>query len=192
MPAAMLHLLTARYFRPEGDGRFLLGCIAPDARRSRAEKDALHFRDCPERLRALRELAEKLPGGDSFALGWLLHLYTDLCWDGTAIAAFRRDWKGEDWFTAYRRESHKASFGLYHSESWSGEAFRALCAAEAEPGCPVLSGVDAGLLADYREGVSRKHRDSDPASRSEHFPPDMLQRFARETAESFRACFPDW
>ena len=117
MPAAMLHLLTARYFRPEGDGRFLLGCIAPDAQHSRPEKDALHFRDCPDRLQALRQLGEKLPKGDSFSLGWLLHLYTDLCWDDSAIAAFRRDWAGEDdWFPAYRRESHKASFGLYHSE----------------------------------------------------------------------------
>ena len=186
MPAAMLHLLTARYFRPEGDGRFLLGCIAPDAQHSRPEKDALHFRDCPDRLQALRQLGEKLPKGDSFSLGWLLHLYTDLCWDDSAIAAFRRDWAGEDdWFPAYRRESHKASFGLYHSEGWSEEAFAALCAAEAEPVSPLLP-VEREVLEAYREQMHRKHRESDPFSRSDCFPPEGLHTFARETAEGFR------
>lgn len=191
MPAAMLHLLTARCLLPEGDGRFLLGCIAPDSQHSREEKDAIHFRDCPERLQALQALAAQLPRGDGFALGWLLHLYTDLCWDDTAIAGFRRDWEGEDWFSAYRRESHRASFGLYHGEDWSEGAFRALCAAGAEPGSPLLQ-VRTEALEAYREKVFGKHRESDPASRSAYFPPELLQSFARETAEGFRRCFGSW
>ena len=80
MPAAMIHLLTARDYDPDGDARYLLGSIAPDHAFDRAYKDAIHLRDVSDRLKALGELRSRLDLRDSYSLGWLLHLYTDLKW----------------------------------------------------------------------------------------------------------------
>ena len=49
MPAAMIHLLTARDYDPSGDARWLLGSIAPDHAFDRAYKDAIHLRALPKK-----------------------------------------------------------------------------------------------------------------------------------------------
>ena len=191
MPSAMIHLLTAHTLWPDAPDPFWLGSLAPDAMRERAEKDAMHLRGAADRPLALKALRDRLDVGDPFARACLLHLFADLRWDAGMIDPFRQSWAGPgDWYPAYRAEAHRASYGLFHGESWSGQVWAAIQRWDGQslpPAAHVLS-ISAEVLADYRETVLRKHRQSPPDSASPRFPRPLLLRFAQDTAEAFA----DW
>ena len=186
MPAAMIHLLAARDYDPAGDARFLLGSIAPDYAHERAFKDAIHLRDTEDRPGALRALRKKLDLGDSYSLGWLLHLYTDLKWDGSFLADYRAAHEGEaDWFRGYHRELHSAGYALYHRYDWAEEACSAILAVDLASLPPALPG-DPAQIETFRTILMEKTRESDPQIASAAFPAETVERFAAETAEAFR------
>lgn len=201
MPAAMIHLLAADCVCtdaglhgeacPDRDA-FLLGSIAPDAVTERSAKDALHLRDLDggARTAALRALRDRLDLTRPYARGFLLHLYTDCRWDAAVLAPYRAAHAGEDWFPRYRRESHAAGYGLFHSLPL-GEAAFADCLrfpygalSEAERALLPLSAEE---VAAFCRRVYEKHRDSDPASASAAFPQERLLAFAADTAAAFRS-----
>ncbi len=186
MPAAMIHLLAARDYDPAGDARFLLGCIAPDYAHERAFKDAIHLRDTEDRPGALRALRKKLDLGDSYSLGWLLHLYTDLRWD----ASYFKDYKEaheteEDWFRGYHRELHAAGYALYHRYPWAEGVCDAILKVDLAS-LPSTLPADAGDMEEFRTILMEKTRESDPGISSLVFPVELVEAFARETAASFR------
>ena len=187
MPAAMIHLLTARDYDPDGDGRYLLGSIAPDHAFDRAYKDAIHLRDVPDRPAALAELREKLDLTDGYSLGWLLHLFTDLKWDTTFLADYRAVHEGEEnWFRGYHKELHSAGYALYHRYDWAEKACSDVLAVDLGTLPPSLPG-DPAQLEEFRTILMEKTRESDPAIRSDVFPAETVEQFAMDTAESFRA-----
>ena len=186
MPSAMIHMLTARDFDPAGDDRFLLGSIAPDHAFDRKYKDAIHLRDKPDRLAALGELRDRLDLRDSYALGWLLHLFTDLRWDDSYLKAYREAHESEgEWFPGYHKELHSAGYALYHRYDWAEEA----CAAALRVDLHTLPGELPGTpeqIERFRSILMEKTRESDPAIASEAFPPEKVEPFAAETAADFR------
>jgi len=191
MPAAMIHMLTARDYDPRGDDRFLLGCIAPDYAFERAYKDAIHLRDVPDRPAALLALREKLDLKDSYSLGWLLHLYTDLKWDSTHFAAYKAAHEGEeDWFRGYHRELHSAGYALYHRYDWAESACEAALKADLATLPPELP-AKAEDMERFRTILMEKTRESAPDIHSVVFPVPLVEAFAAETAEGFRRWLED-
>ncbi len=187
MPAAMIHLLTARDFDPAGDGRYLLGSIAPDHAFDRTFKDSIHLRDVPDRPAALAALRGRLDLRDSYSLGWLLHLYTDLKWDESFFAAYRAAHEGEEnWFRGYHRELHSAGYALYHRYDWAEQACADILAVDLASLPPALPG-DPGQMEEFRTILMEKTRESAPDIHSDVFPAEAVERFARDTAEEFRS-----
>ena len=185
MPAAMIHLLAAHDYLPEGDARFLLGCIAPDYAFEREFKDSIHLRDRSDRLEALNALRKTVNEDDSFTLGWLLHLFTDLRWDDSHFADYRAAHEQDpDWFRGYHKELHAAGYQLYHRYGW------------AEPENAAILTVDLNTLPDslpvnaegvelFRSILIEKTRESEKDIHSDAFPPALTERFALETAAAF-------
>ena len=183
MPCAMIHLLTARCVPGRGGPLYLLGSLAPDYIHTRREKDLLHLRLEQDRPEALKRLARGMDPEDPFQAGWLVHLLADLRWDTLVIPSFRASLPPEaDWFPLYRQESHRAGYALYHSLPWSREAMEAVLAADLNA-LPESMDLDREALEEYRRALARKHAESPADSASSHFPPELLMRFARETAE---------
>ncbi len=186
MPAAMIHLLTARDYDPDGDARYLLGSIAPDHAFDRAYKDSIHLRDVPDRPKALEALRDRLDLRDSYSLGWLLHLYTDLRWDGSFLADYRAAHEEEeDWFRGYHRELHSAGYALYHRYGWAEKVCGDILAVDLRTLPSSLPG-DPAQMEEFRTILMAKTRESDPAVHSDVFPAETVERFAADTAEGFR------
>ena len=187
MPAAMIHLLTARDWDPKGDARFLLGSIAPDHAFDRAFKDTIHLRDVPDRQAALSTLREKLDTADSYSLGWLLHLFTDMKWDTSFLADYRAAHEGEEnWFRGYHKELHSAGYALYHRYGWADKACSDILAVDLSTLPPSLPG-DPAQIEEFRSILMEKTRESAPDIHSDAFPVETVERFAAETAAAFRA-----
>ena len=187
MPAAMIHLLTARDYDPAGDARYLLGSIAPDHAFDRAYKDHIHLRDVSDRPAALRALGDQLDTADSYCLGWLLHLFTDLKWDTTFLADYRAAHGGEEnWFRGYHKELHSAGYALYHRYNWAEKACADILKVDLASLPPSLPGNPA-QLEEFRTILMEKTRESDPEIRSDAFPAEIVEHFALETAQAFRA-----
>lgn len=182
MPSAMIHLLAAQEI-PGGDAPlFRLGSLAPDYLSRREEKDAVHLRREPDRYQALLRLAERLDRKDPFEAGWLVHLLADLRWDTEIIPVFRDSLPpGADWFPLYRKECHRAGYALYHSKPWSHEAMKDVLEVDLNSLRTCLM-IDLPALGEFRRMLVRKHEESPADSRSAAFPPELLERFARETA----------
>jgi hypothetical protein len=187
MPAAMIHLLTARDYDPQGDARYILGSIAPDHAFDRAFKDTIHLRDVPDRQAALSALREKLDTADSYSLGWLLHLFTDMKWDTSFLADYRAAHEGEEnWFRGYHKELHSAGYALYHRYSWADKACSDILAVDLSTLPPSLPG-DPAQIEEFRSILMEKTRESAPDIHSDAFPVETVERFAAETAAAFRA-----
>ena len=186
MPAAMIHLLAAREYLPEGDAPFLLGCIAPDYAFERAFKDSIHLRDRDDRMAALNELRKTVDIGDSFSLGWLLHLFTDLRWDGSHLADYRAAHEQDpEWFAGYHRELHAAGYQLYHRYDWAEPANAAILTVDLTK-LPDTLPVNAEGIELFRSILIEKTRESAADIHSDAFPPALTEAFARETAAAFR------
>ena len=186
MPAAMIHLLTARDYDPRGDARYLLGSIAPDHAFDRAYKDAIHLRDVPDRLKALGELRSRLDLSDSYSLGWLLHLFTDLKWDTSFLADYRAAHEGEEnWFRGYHKELHSAGYALYHRYDWAEKACADILAVDLSTLPTSLPG-DPAQIEEFRTILMEQTRKSDPAIHSDVFPAEIVEHFAMDTAAGFR------
>ncbi len=177
----MIHLLVAREI-PGGDAPlFCLGSLAPDYLSRREEKDAVHLRREPDRYQALLRLAEQLDRKDPFEAGWLVHLLADLRWDTEVIPVFRGSLPPEaDWFPLYRKECHRAGYALYHSRPWSRKAMEDVLEVDLNALHTGLT-IDLPALEAFRRMLVRKHEESPADSRSTAFPPELLERFARET-----------
>ncbi len=190
MPSAMIHMLTARNCYPQGSAALQLGSIAPDYAFQREYKDAIHLRTVPDRAAALRELGQRLPLTEDFALGWLLHLYTDLCWDESHLARYRAAHETEEnWFSGYHQALHSAGYALYHAKDWAEPMMREMEALplDALPldALPPVLNIDPEALAFFRKILFEKTRESDPAIASAAFSPALTEDFAAETAEGF-------
>ncbi len=183
MPSAMIHLLVAQDTPGGRDPLFRLGSLAPDYIGEREKKDALHLRREPDREAALLRLRDRLDPANPFEAGWFTHLLADLGWDTQVIPAYRATLPPEaDWFPLYRRECHRAGYALYHSHPWCREAMADVLGVDLTALKTSLD-LDLPALDTFRRMLARKLEESPADSRSDAFPPNLLRRFAGETAE---------
>ena len=181
--------MVAREVEPGGNGLFWVGNFAPDCVTEREKKDPLHLRDRVDRWAALSELRATLDMQDPLARGWLLHLYTDTCWDAAGIGAFRAAYLAKqpdaDWFPPYRAEIARATFWLYHTLPWANSVMQKIAEADLLAQGTTLP-VPISLVDWYRARVVERHTGSDASSKPLFYQREMLNAFARETAERYR------
>lgn len=190
MPSAMIHLITALALEPEGSDRFLLGSISPDAANGREFKDGVHLRDRADRVAALQELRSRLDLSEDFSRGWLLHLFTDYCWDETHLRDFREAHAADpDWFERYHRELHQGGYELYDRSPRAAADFDRMTALPLED-LPGFLPVTAESIDRFRRIMREKHRTTPRRREPSVFTPALAERFAAETAAAFRESFP--
>jgi len=190
VPSAMIHLTAARVLFPDAPTIFYLGNVAPDAVSERERKDKTHFRDLPDREKALFDFASAIEEDDYFRKGVLFHLFCDDLWDNFVTKKYiKANFKsGEDWFHPYRNEIAHAGAWIFHNRCWGDKLWSELqsCAENAEIVCPYLDCKKEDIV-NYLSFNGRWHRESN-LSPSEHFTPDFVDSFAADAAAKHR----DW
>ncbi len=180
----MIHLAVARIVCPDASGAFVIGNFAPDFTNDRFRKDMIHLRGKTDRWSALAALAKTVSPDDPLMEGWLLHLFTDACWDEGPQAVYARGF-GEGWFRPYREEIGRATFWIFHHEPWAKEYWVRAQNAHLRD-VDVEGGPSVADMLAYRDHVGAKHAPM-PDAPSAAFPPDLIDAFARETAARYIA-----
>lgn len=180
----MIHLLAAYKLETDPDALFCIGTVAPDAVKTREDKDKTHFRILSNREEALADLARHTVEGDSYGEGVLLHLYLDWLWDDQAYRVFSKQHHEDGWFLTYRNEIAKAGSYIYHHYGWSKKAFLKMLS------CPVeLYGQTPGASeAEVSDMIKRNylwHNDNNIGP-SDFFSPDFVEDFANRAADEYR------
>jgi hypothetical protein len=193
MPYVLTHLLVAYEVDSGGCGLFYVGSIAPDYAGDRERKDSIHLRGVQDRLlpqerwRALEQLRDGSDMSSPFDAGWILHLFVDLVWEETAVDEFRKTCADDGWYLKYREEMNMLSFHMYHNAPWTAEIFGKIAAAD-------LTAVKTSLPITqeenewWRDRTVKKHAESDRTTpESAVFTDEMINRFAKQTAERYKA-----
>jgi hypothetical protein len=188
MPAMMTHLAVARLARPGADGLFFAGSMAPDYTDAREIKNFIHLRDRPDRQGALAALRDSLDLSKPFDEGWLLHLFADARWDAEAVPAYEASYPGlaRDWFSAYREEQGSASHWMYHNLPWSREVWARIDAVSLADTRELRTALPVPLELDWYIARVRRRHSGSAGERSEFFSPEMIGKFAEETAKLYR------
>ncbi|MDR3310335.1 MAG: hypothetical protein LBS90_03165 [Oscillospiraceae bacterium] len=191
MPGQSIHFAVAHEYMPGGDGLFYFGNIAPDYIDVRAVKDIIHLRVAPDRPGALTALRGTLEPGNLFELGWLLHLFADMCWDNTAYADFAARHGGEDgWFENYRGELGKLSRTLFGTLPWIPGVRAKIESEELDDTRALTKVLPVPLeLGWYRDHVFRRHLRPRENDAPVELTVEYAERFAAETAEKFRVWY---
>lgn len=183
MPSLMIHLLTAYKYNPDATVDFWLGNIAPDSVGRREEKDITHFRDRSDRLAALQNLASEIDLQDEFSKGILLHLFLDYYWDSYSLRTYIQNYKGDNWFPAYRHEIALAGIWLYHHKEWSGKIWKEMMECPNMV-CGNVHEIVKGDISDFviRNGMWHTENNIGP---SEVFTPDYVETFTDKVSDGF-------
>jgi len=186
MPGTGIHLLVAHTVEPDASGTFFFGSFAPDYEQERVPKDAIHLRKEPDRLAALTALRDSLDMRDDFARGWVLHLFTDLLWDNSLLAQYRREYTGgdesrNDWFLPYREELGLTTRYLYRQAPWMEAVMARVHTVDVRAIDTVLpAGADG--LAWWQNHTYTKYSGTEPDGQLGYYTLDMLNAFAARAA----------
>ena len=186
MPSALIHLLTGRNFKKDGSIPYFIGNVAPDCVSERTIKDHTHLRDRSDRHQAIADLRDSMDLTDEYQLGALLHLYADMCWDEGPQKGYKDAYpevSGNDWFKPYRYEISLASAHIFHRSEWGEPLWREMLECPDER-FDSLSDFPCESVRGYLTRNYKWHFENDIGP-SPAFPPDVVERFCRETAESF-------
>lgn len=185
MPSALIHLLTGRYFKPDGSIPFFVGTVAPDCVGEREIKDHTHLRDRSDRHEAIVELKNSMDLNDDYQLGALLHLYTDMLWDEGLQKEYKDSYPEPDnaWFRPYRNEISLASSYIFHRSDWGEPLWREMLE------CPgsLFDGLEDFPAESVRGYLTRNykwHYENDVGP-SPAFPPETVDGFCHDAAQSF-------
>jgi hypothetical protein len=184
MPSLMIHLLTAYKYNSKASASFFLGNIVPDTVSDWKEKDKTHFRDRPDRLAALRELAVSIDLSNELNHGILLHLFLDCRWDASPMHNFIENYKGDSWFKVHRQETALAGSWLFHHTSWSRRVWEEMltCPMSVYENAP---GVIKENVDDFLRRNCKWHLENNIGP-STVFTPDFVEEFTSDTVVEFR------
>jgi len=185
MPSSMTHLLCAKMLTENNTASYFVGNIAPDCIDIREFKDKTHFRDIEmkDRLDALRQMARSLDLQNPYLYGAVYHLFADYTWDNGPQKLHKKLYKGDNWFPDYRFDINECGREIYLRYSWSQSLFDEMKA---------LDESEYSFLPEYPTDAIRRiilkteERSKMPLTKkSEIFTPEVVDDYARETAERF-------
>jgi len=188
MPGHMIHLMVAKKVCPDAGTGFFIGNIAPDAvHKDREKKDKVHFAYAPDMEAALKEFAAK--ADHDYLKGFLLHLYVDWKWNTTYLADFARnvDSSWQYWYEAYHIENSKMTSYAFYTTEWAAEHYNQM------ENDDYSDFVDTEFITkeNTMEWVSsaKKWLSVNRLESSEVFPPELVEKFANDTADDFAKWF---
>jgi len=191
MPGTGIHLLVAHEMDPDASGAFYFGSFAPDYEQERAPKDIIHLRNEENRLAALSALRDSVDMRDDFTRGWILHLFTDLLWDESLLAQYRREYTGgdmgrDDWFYPYREELGLATSYLYRQATWMDAVMARVRAVDV---CAIQTSLPAAAdrLEWWQNRTCAKYSATEPGGHLGYYTLDMLNTFAVWTAAEWKS-----
>lgn len=185
MPSSMTHLLCAKILAPDKPTRFFVGSVSPDCIDVREYKDRTHFRDIPidTRLDALRKMARSLDLTDDYLYAVVYHLFADYTWDTGPQQLHRDLYKGDNWFPDYRFAINECGREIYHRYDWAKTIWDEMAK---------LDKSEYDLLPEYPADeiyafiLRGRDRQLVPLTKpSEIFTPELVDKYAAETAERF-------
>ena len=192
MPGHMIHLLVAKKVYPNAGVDFFVGTLAPDTNApyispERSKKDKIHLVGAPDMETALREFASL--ANNDYLKGFLLHLYVDWKWNTTYLAEFVSKTKesSQEWYPAYDLENRKMTSYAYYSTEWASDLFEQMenwdCSGFAE-----TEFITEEIAKDWILSVKKWLADNilEPSTA---FTPDLLEKFATDTAIDFARWF---
>ena len=183
----MIHLVVAKKAYPDAGIDFFVGNLTPDANApyanmEREKKNKIHFVGVPDMEIALREFA--LKADNDYLKGFLLHLYVDWKWNTTHLADFASKRSCiQSWYPAYDLENRKMTSYAFYNTEWAFELYGQM------KNWDYTGFVDTEFITkEIAMGwiVSTEKWLSDNKLRpSEAFPPELIEKFANDTAEDF-------
>ena len=135
-------------------------------------------------------MRDKIDMENPFERGWLLHLFTDACWDEHELMEYKSYAESfgnaENWFSGYRNEIGLATYYLYHHLPWAKQVWDLIKNADLSminTSLPI-SQSDAGW---YRDRVVARHFESEANIKPEFFTHDKILNFSQNTAARYKA-----
>jgi len=182
----MLHLIIAKKVNPNASINFYIGNVAVDAISERDKKDTAHFRNAPDIENALREFALKTEY--DYLKGILLHLYVDWKWDSTHMIDFANEIEGS-WHPQYLEELGLMSAYAFHNTEW---AYKLLEQMELWDGCGFVETefITKENIYSYIHRIRKWHIEN-KLNASTAFSPELIEKFATDTADDFNKWFSD-
>jgi hypothetical protein len=187
MPTYFIHLSVAKKVNPNAGLDFFIGNLAPDSV-SGKDKDINHFRNEPDMESALKKFAQTKNIKNEYLKGFLLHLFVDWKWNDSILVDFAKK-EGDGWYKNYYDEGGLIeSYGCHNTE-W---AYRLreqmdLCTNfnYVETEFVTEDGIKAVFENSYKWKVENK---TEPSSA---FPPELIEKFAADTADDFIKWFSE-
>ena len=185
MPSSMVHLMTAREYFPDASAEFWVGSgFAPDCITGRDEREHFHFRDKADREPSLIKFAGSIEKGDFFAMGMLLHLFTDWKWDWSLLQRYIKNHNSGDWYKSYHDEVGILSARLYHDNPWIAEIWYEMEKCDIAALIRPYKEIDGDILSMIKR-TDKFHKEN-PSAEPAFYSMGEAISFAAVTAEDFR------
>ena len=188
MPTYMIHLYVAKKVNPNAKIDFYIGNLAPDAVSDREKKVIGHLRNAPNMEAALKEFALKIDATNEYLKGILLHLFVDWKWNGSILADFAKQ-EGEGWYQKYYNEGELIEAYGFHNTDWAYDLWKQMDL------CDYFNYVETDFI--IKEEVkalinrSRKWKTANKTDPSAVFTPEIIKKFAEDTAADFTKWLSD-
>lgn len=186
MPSSMPHLIVAKKVNPNASVDFYVGNLSVDAIRDVDIKGKAHFENAPDMEIALKEFA--VNANNDYLKGVLLHLYVDWKWKTVYLTNFANE-IGQNWLPKYREEISKITAYAFHSISWALELYEQLEQWNYD-GFIETEYIKEENVKDYIH-TTKKWQMDNKLEPSLAFPPELIEKFANDTAEDFKKWFAD-
>lgn len=187
MPTYFIHLSVAKKVSPNAGLDFFIGNLAPDSV-SRKEKDINHFRNEPDMESALKKFAQTKNMKNEYLKGFLLHLFVDWKWNNTILANFKKN-EGNDWYKKYYDEGGLIESYGSHNAEWVYKLREQMNLCNSFNYVETEFVTKEGIKAMFENSNSWKIENKTKPSTA--FPPELIEKFASDTADDFIKWFSD-
>jgi len=181
MPTYFIHLSVAKKVNPNAGLDFFIGNLAPDSV-SGEDKAINHFRNKPDMELSLKKFAKTIDMTNDYLKGFLLHLFVDWKWDNSILADFAKI-EGDGWYKKYYYEGGLIESYGHHNSKWAYNLREQMNSCDNFNYVEAGSVTKEGVKAMFRHSSSWKIENEDEPSTA--FPPQLIERFATDTADSF-------
>jgi len=180
--------MVARKAYSDAGIAFFVGTLAPDAtapydNMDKEKKDKIHYIGVPDMEAALKDFA--LKAENDYLKGFLLHLYVDWKWNTTYLSDFvsKNESGLQKWYSLYDTENRQMTSYAFYSTEWASELYDQMEKWDYTGFVDtefITKDVSQNWVLSAKKWLSDNKLDPSTA-----FPPELIEKFASDTADSF-------